>query len=191
MIVKKNFGGSDVTFEPALMNQNVMVNATQMAKVFGKRPVEFLRNDQTQKFIEAFCQSENLHFGDEFSPKGQVVKIQKGDPSVSGTWMTRILALKFAAWLSPEFEIWVFKTIEEIMFGYSREQDKSIQRTVELQQQMKAIEGKMERSGKDFDEYMKLQKQITHERSLRASVTKNRFREFYKLMVTDKKQLKS
>lgn len=185
MIVKKNFGGSDVTFEPFIADQNVMVNATQMAKAFGKRTNDFLKIDQTQKFIEVYCSSEDLRLGDEFTPEGKVVKIQKGDPSVRGTWMTRILALKFAAWLSPEFEIWVFKTIEEIMFGFSREQDKSIQKTVMIQQKIKAIEKSLERSPEDFDSYMKLQEELQRERTLRSSVTKQRFREFYKLMVTD------
>lgn len=35
----------------------------------------------------------------------------------SGTWMHRVLALKFAAWLDPEFELWVYCTIDKLMFG--------------------------------------------------------------------------
>ena len=31
--------------------------------------------------------------------------------------MERSVALKFAAWLSPKFEVWVYKTIDEILFG--------------------------------------------------------------------------
>ena len=31
--------------------------------------------------------------------------------------MHRILALKFAAWLDPDFELWVYNTIDNILFG--------------------------------------------------------------------------
>lgn len=34
-----------------------------------------------------------------------------------GIYFDRKLALKFAAWLSPEFEVWVFSTLDEIIFG--------------------------------------------------------------------------
>jgi len=32
-----------------------------------------------------------------------------------GTWMNQKLALKFAGWLSPEFELWVYDRIEELL----------------------------------------------------------------------------
>jgi hypothetical protein len=35
--------------------------------------------------------------------------------------MHRILALKFAAWLDPYFEVWVYTTIDKIIFGNYRE----------------------------------------------------------------------
>lgn len=181
-IVKKTFGGSEVAFEPFVTENNVMVNATQMAKAYGKEVYDFLRINGTQKLIEAYCQTEDLRYGDEFSPHGKVVKIQKGDPSVSGTWMNRILAIKFAAWLDPFFELWILKTIDEIMFGYSREQDQSIQRTLIIQHEMKQIEKNPERSGEDFDLYMKLQNQLVYERTIRSAATKQRFREFYKTL---------
>ena len=35
----------------------------------------------------------------------------------SGLWFHRVLALKFAAWLNPEFEVWIYITIDELLFG--------------------------------------------------------------------------
>ncbi|MEM1121660.1 MAG: KilA-N domain-containing protein, partial [Bacteroidota bacterium] len=32
-----------------------------------------------------------------------------------GTWMDEKLALKFAAWLSPNFELWVYDRIQELL----------------------------------------------------------------------------
>ncbi len=181
-IVKKTFGGSTIEFEPFIGKNNVMVNATEMAKIFGKKVENFTRIDSTQNFIAECLKNANRRFLEIENEEDLIVSKQK-----SGTWMHRILALKFAAWLNPAFELWVYSTIEEIMFGFSREQDQSIQRTVLIQHEMKAIEKKPDRTGEDFDRYMKLQTQLTYERTLRSQVTKQRFREFYKFFVSTMK----
>lgn len=96
--------------------ENVMVNATEMAKVFDKDVYDFIRLERTKAYIEAYCQTGISRFGDEFSPAGKLIKVVKGGEH-NGTWMERSVALKFAAWLNPLFEVWVYKTIDEIMFG--------------------------------------------------------------------------
>jgi len=207
MIVRKNFGGSDVAFEPFVDQNTVMVNATQMGKVFKKKPVDFLKLDSTQNFISVLerkygnkiidpkstfsfslneSQGEDLHLDSTIFTSENILKVIHGGQE-NGTWMHRLLALKFAAWLNAEFELWVYETTEEIMFGYSREQDQSIRRTVLIQHEMKQIEKNLERSGEDFDRYMKLQNQLVIERSIRASGTKQRFRDFYKFFVSTMK----
>lgn len=95
-----SYQGNDITF---LNGEDVMVNATQMAKSFGKSPTHFLRNEQTASFISA------LRNRIPFDPV-QVINGDKG-----GTWIHQKLALKFAAWLNPEFEIWIYDRIEELL----------------------------------------------------------------------------
>jgi len=119
-IVKFIYQNQEVEFE--IGNSNIMVNATEMAKIFGKYPKDFLILEQTQLFLNACCKPENFshlfYFQKEISPNGNkemFVKVIKGDGSISGTWMHRILALKFAAWLDSDFEVWVFKTIDSIL----------------------------------------------------------------------------
>lgn len=73
-----------------------MVNATQMAKPFGKRPNHFIDTDQTKAFINVLEAKAGI----------SALKTIKGGNN-SGTWMHQKLALKFAGWLSPEFELWV------------------------------------------------------------------------------------
>lgn len=175
MIVKKAFGGSEIEFEPLVGTNNMMVNATEMAKVFGKLPKDFLRNDDVQAFINECLKKENSPFLGINTVDDLVVSKQK-----SGTWMHRILALKFAAWLNPAFELWVYRTIEEIMFGYARENDESIRRTVVMQYEMQQIEKKADKSGEDFDRYMRLRDGLMAERTLRSQTTKQRFREIYR-----------
>ena len=46
----------------------------------------------------------------------EVLRVIKGGvPELQGTWMDEKLALKFAAWLSPEFELWVYDRIQELI----------------------------------------------------------------------------
>jgi hypothetical protein len=92
-------------------NDNVMVNATQMATIFGKRVDVFLKSDHAQAFIEALLlvpknvENETLstpNGGNKFKYlRDEILKTNKR----GGTWMHRILALKFAAWLDPNFEV--------------------------------------------------------------------------------------
>lgn len=107
------FNGSQIEFD---LTGNVMVNATEMAKIFGTEPKDFLRIESTKSYIKAWLSSANL-------PNSEVRKetdlFRKNHRT--GTWMHRAFAIKFAAWLDPNFEVWVYDTIDKIMFGTLRE----------------------------------------------------------------------
>ncbi|MDR1371256.1 MAG: KilA-N domain-containing protein, partial [Dysgonamonadaceae bacterium] len=51
----------------------------------------------------------------------------------SGTWMHEILALKFAAWLDPDFEVWVYLTIRDILFGAYKEDEQTLKTIAGIQ----------------------------------------------------------
>lgn len=101
------YNGQNIAFD--FGNGQTMINATQMGKVFDKKPIRFLRNAQTERFIQVLSRSTNMYH------ENLVRKVQGGNHRLQGTWMHEKLALKFAAWLSPEFELWVFDRIEELM----------------------------------------------------------------------------
>lgn len=86
------------------LDKNVMVNATEMAKLFGKETRVFLKTDHAKAFIEVAKRAPN---------GAQIIE----DRGRNGIFFNKRLALKFAAWLSPEFEYWVYSTIDEIVFG--------------------------------------------------------------------------
>lgn len=94
------------------MGEQKMMNATQMAKFFGKRPVDWLRFQQSQEFLTILSKVRNHTFE-------ELVIIHKGAPNVGGgTWMHEDVALEFARWLSPEFAIWCNDRIKELFrFG--------------------------------------------------------------------------
>lgn len=95
--------------------------------------------------------------------------------------MHRILALKFAAWLDPEFELWVYQTIDDIIFGSLNETESAIEQTVQIQTKMNAIITKANKTSQDFTDYLDLSKQLKYWRSVRTRITKRRFAQVYDL----------
>jgi len=104
-------------------DDNVMVNATEMAKIFNKRTSHYLANEKTKELIYKLELTEKSANSD--------VKILE-NRGHSGYYFNRILALDFATWLDVDFRIWVFKTIDQIMFGHLKEFRDLLQKEVEL-----------------------------------------------------------
>lgn len=106
------YNGTTISFEPT-GSDNVMVNATEMGKVFNETVEHFTRLDSTKKFIETCLKNPYMGYLNIENEEDLIVSRQK-----SGTWMHRILALKFAAWLDPAFELWVWMTVDSIILGH-------------------------------------------------------------------------
>lgn len=131
------FQGQLVEFD-LLPNANLMVNATEMAKIFGKDIKEYRSNKTTQEFIDALVLDANSKFAGGNSPvqieeitQDFFLKTVTNAGQRNGTWMHRHLAIHFAMWLSPQFSVWVVKAIDEILFGrYRRIEQQSIERAL-------------------------------------------------------------
>lgn len=126
------FHDQEVDFE--IQGDKVMVNATQMAKIFNAQVVAFVRNDGTQSFINECLKSENSHFLGVEKEEDLITSVQK-----SGTWMHRVVALKFAAWLNPAFELWVYSVIDELLFGHYKELETTLRRSAENRNRIDAL----------------------------------------------------
>lgn len=93
-------------------DKDVMINATEMAKVFDKRIDFFMKSDHVKAFINEL---EFTPYGGNSAPlKREEILQTKGK---NGTYFCRPLALKFAAWIDVKFELWVYTTLDEIIFG--------------------------------------------------------------------------
>jgi hypothetical protein len=142
------FNGKTVNFE--VVNKNVMLNATEMANLFGRKPDDFLKTEQTESFINECCKDENYRdlLGIKKDVQVENIRLETGEileqrrksflkivhgGRNNGTWMHRVLAVKFAAWLDPAFELWVFKTIDELLFGYWKEDEESLREIARIQ----------------------------------------------------------
>lgn len=101
------YEGSPVTFQ---IGEATMVNATEMAKPFGKQPVFWLNNQYTKGFLKELAELRNLSSAD-------LVRVIKGgnNKNAQGTWFHEDVALEFARWLSPQFAIWCNDRIKELM----------------------------------------------------------------------------
>lgn len=93
------YNGNPITFQ---IGDTTMVNATQMAKSFNKRPGKWLELPTTKEFLN------------------ELGAIRKSDRLIEtingvGTWMHEDVAIEFARWLSPQFAIWCNDRIKELM----------------------------------------------------------------------------
>lgn len=133
-IVKFDYNGFEMSFDKT---GSIMINATEMAKPFDKLPKDFTKGKQAWNFIQALARKENC-------PTEQIIQVVNGGNNY-GTWMHQKLALKFAAWLSPDFELWVYDKIEELLLqGYTSITQYSMPQTYSeaLRQLAESVEAK-------------------------------------------------
>ncbi|WP_044271556.1 KilA-N domain-containing protein [Bacteroides timonensis] len=123
------YNGKVVGFE--IDDKNVMVNATQMANVFNRDLYQFTKSEDTKRFIETCLKPANAGLLEIVNRTDLIVSRQK-----AGTFMHRVLAIKFAAWLNPDFELWVYTTIDKILFGSYLDDEKSLKEIARIQTQI-------------------------------------------------------
>lgn len=101
-----SYGDNPITFKN--VDGSIMVNATEMARQYGKRTTDWVRLPSTKKFLNALSEVRKKHFA--------YIQSVKGGCNAGGeTWMHEDLALEFARWLAPEFAIWCNDRIKELI----------------------------------------------------------------------------
>lgn len=101
-----NYNGAKVSFNKD--DCTIMVNATEMAKPFGRKPSKWLELPSAKEFISALT---------EVRKSGNaLIQTDRGGTNGGGcTWMHEDVALEFARWLSPTFAIWCNDRIKELL----------------------------------------------------------------------------
>lgn len=99
------YNGNKVTFSEG---QSMMINATEMAKQFGKLPKDWLRLKSTENFLSELSAVRKI-------PLTGLVYKKQGGSGEQGTWFHKDVALAFAQWLSPMFHIWRNDRITELL----------------------------------------------------------------------------
>lgn len=82
-----------------------LVNITKIAKTFGKEVKVWNQRPSTKKFLNAYFAK---------NPRSQNMTTVSGGDSPQGTWVSRKIALKFAEWISPEFEVFTNELLDEL-----------------------------------------------------------------------------
>lgn len=107
------YNGTDITFLSG--NGDIMVNATQLAKPYGKRPNDYLSLPATSQLIKAITRK----YG---SDENQLVRTVNGG-SNPGTWMHRLIVLDYCQWLDIDLKLWCTEKLDELMrFGITATQ---------------------------------------------------------------------
>lgn len=107
-IIPFEYEGQAVRF-----NDEGWLHATEIAERFGKEPAQWLRLDSTKEYIERL--TDRMAKSNVGKSHITLVKTRRGNTSTSGTWLHPKLAVKFARWLSVDFEIWCDEQIDALV----------------------------------------------------------------------------
>lgn len=117
-IIKRKFYQTEI----GQRTDNGFFNATELLKYFNKNNSskkdikEFWSNKGTQEYMEALANDLNLNRGNSpYLPK-DLYRAAKGKNG--GTQMHPYLFVKFAMWLSPEFEVQVIKWVYDNLINF-------------------------------------------------------------------------
>lgn len=100
-----SYNGNDVSFHSG--SNNILINATEMARPFNKTPKDYLRTQSSQDFINALSKRQNC-------PLADLVQVIKGGNN-AGTWLHEDIALDFAQWLNIDFKLWCNDRLKELL----------------------------------------------------------------------------
>lgn len=103
-IIPFDYEGQVVRF-----NAGGWIHATEAAARFGKEPHEWLRLPDTERYLEGL----QRRYGEIPYVKTSRARADRG----GGTWLHPKLAVKFARWLSVDFEIWCDEQIDALLRG--------------------------------------------------------------------------
>jgi len=103
--------------------KGVMINATEMAKAYGKRTGNYLANQSTVALVNALKRTD----------KSARIIDNRGR---NGIYFCEDLAIDFAMWLDVKFRVWVSKTIREITFGKYRKHAQAEEMQIKAEKEM-------------------------------------------------------
>ncbi|MEE4947046.1 KilA-N domain-containing protein [Pseudomonas alliivorans] len=103
-IVLIDFEGSPVRF-----NADGWINATEASSRFNKEPAQWLRLPDATRYLKGLKRT----YGKITYVKTSRARADRG----GGTWIHPRLAVKFARWLSVDFEIWCDEQIDALLRG--------------------------------------------------------------------------
>lgn len=109
-VIPFRYQGQSVRF-----NSDGWINATDVAKRFGKKPVEWLRLPASERYMKALAKALGMETKVGLSHFG-LVEAERGGKT-PGTWLHPKLAVNFARWLDDDFAVWCDLHIDALLRG--------------------------------------------------------------------------
>ena len=119
-LMKREFNGTQITQR----TKDSFFNATELLSVFNSksnsqsRLFDFFNNQTTKNFIEVLESDLNLNNGNQRYLESPMKSWESTRGKYGATYMHPYLFVKFAMWLSPEFELaiikWVYDNLIEV-----------------------------------------------------------------------------
>ena len=101
------FSYEDNAIEFEMIDGQLYANATAMCRVFGRQPKDWLRTEQTMRYVETIRLKCLL-------PNTECVIVRNGGFN-PGTWIHEKLILKLATWLDTDFDLWCQEKLSELL----------------------------------------------------------------------------
>ncbi|AJG17305.1 DNA-binding protein [Pseudomonas plecoglossicida] len=107
-VISLSFQGNPVRF-----NGEGWINATEVAKRFGKKPIKWLELPSTKSYMAAMLRrlSNEVRESDL-----KLVETVRGRGK-AGTWLHPKLGVRFAQWLDDDFAVWCDEQIDALLRG--------------------------------------------------------------------------
>lgn len=132
-VIPFHYNGQSVRF-----NSEGWINATDVAKRFGKRPVDWLKQGETKEYLNALAEALTCD-------AGSLVETSKArSDRGGGTWFHPKLAVAFARWLDLKFAVWCDLHIDALLRGELSEKQAFDQACKQLEdgRQLASLHGK-------------------------------------------------
>lgn len=89
------------------------INATEVAKRFGKKPIKWLELPSTKSYMAAMVR----HLSNEVLKSDlKLVETVRGRGK-AGTWLHPKLGVRFAQWLDDDFAVWCDEQVDALLRG--------------------------------------------------------------------------
>lgn len=99
--------------QPVRFKSDGWINATDVAKRFGRKPIKWLELPSTKSYMAALVR----HLGNEVRNSDlKLVETARGRGK-AGTWLHPKLAVAFARWLDDDFAVWADLHIDALLRG--------------------------------------------------------------------------
>ena len=95
--------------QPVRFSTEGWINATDVAKRYGKRPIDWLKQEETKQYMGALAEALNC------DPES-LLETRRGRHH-SGTWLHPKVAVAFARWLDVRFSVWADLHIDALLRG--------------------------------------------------------------------------